>query len=101
MGELQKGISMLPPGRRRSGIETWFGGIRVAYQRQVLPIDLETAVTWGELSARMRRAGQNVAAADLLIAATALRHGLTVMTRNIRDFAPTGVELINPWPSEP
>ena len=97
MGEIQKGISLLPPGRRQRDIEAWFQDIRVYYADQILPINIEIALRWGELSAKTRRAGENIAAADLLIAATALQHGLTVMTRNVRDFTPTGVLLINPW----
>lgn len=99
IGETQKGISLLPAGRRKRNIEAWFQEIKISYADQILLIDIETALVWGELSARMRRVGQNIAAADLLIAATALQHGLTVMTRNVRDFAPTGALVIDPWAS--
>ncbi|HWV24215.1 MAG TPA: type II toxin-antitoxin system VapC family toxin [Thermomicrobiales bacterium] len=99
IGEIRKGVSLLPEGRRRNELEGWFLQIQSEFRSRVLPIDLETAVTWGELSAGMRRArprcGGPAHCRD------ALQHGLTVMTRNIRDSAPTGVELINAWPTEP
>lgn len=61
-----------------------------------LSLDSETARVWGELTARAQQQGRTVHMADGLIAATALRHGLHVMTRNVSDFEPTGVLLINP-----
>jgi predicted nucleic acid-binding protein len=63
----------------------------------MLPVDLETARLWGEITARGRKGGKTLAALDGLIAATALRHGLHLMTRNERDFADTGVLIVNPW----
>jgi len=101
LGELQKGISLLPMGRKRVELGNWFHGIQSQFAAQVVDIDLETALIWGEISANVRLSGRTVGDGDLLIAATALRHGMTVMTRNVRDFAPTGVELINPWQTEP
>ena len=100
MGEIRKGIGLLPRGHKRRGIEPWFNDLIDLYLNQILPIDLDTALVWGDLSASTRRAGENIAVADLLIAATALRHGLTVVTRNIRDFAPTGVNILNPWATD-
>ena len=67
------------------------------YADRVLPVDLETSHTWGELAAAAQRAGKIAPASDGLIAATARRHGLHVMTRNTEHFAPTGVLLLNPW----
>lgn len=97
MGELQKGISLLPLGRKRAELDNWFNGLQVRFAEQIVDIDLETSLIWGELSARIRLSGNTIGDADLLIAASALRHGFRVMTRNIRDFAPTGVLLVNPW----
>jgi predicted nucleic acid-binding protein len=64
----------------------------VDYGNRVLPLDLEVAMIWGRDSYRRRETSR-----DLLIAATALRHGLTVATRYVRDFAPTGAAVANPW----
>lgn len=97
MGELQKGISLLPLGRKRAELDNWFNGLQVRFAEQIVDIDLETSLIWGELSARIRLSGNTIGDADLLIAASALRHGFRVMTRNIRDFTPTGVLLVNPW----
>jgi len=67
------------------------------YSDRLLPIDLETSRIWGELVAIAQKAGRPVPAVDALIAATAIRHGLHIMTRNTADFEPTGVLLLNPW----
>ena len=58
-------------------------------------VDIPTARRWGQLSAALGHAG-----ADLLIAATALEHGLIVVTRNVRHFEPTGVEVLNPFTND-
>lgn len=72
-------------------------GLEQRFADRILPIDVEVARIWGELTARAQARGGQVAAADGLIAATAIRNGLHVMTRNIRDFEPTGAMLIDPW----
>ena len=65
---------------------------------RILPVDLEIAHLWGQLTARAQRQGRQIAAPDGLIAATARHHGLPVMTRNVGDFHPAGVRVVNPWP---
>ena len=67
------------------------------YADRLLPVDLETGRIWGQLTAAAQRKGRTVPAGDGLIAATAQRHGLHVITRNVDDFKETGVTLINPW----
>jgi hypothetical protein len=64
---------------------------------RLVPIDLETASIWGEITARSQLAGITLPAVDGLLAASALRNGLHLMTRNTRHFQVTGVMLINPW----
>jgi len=66
------------------------------YGERILPFDLETARRWGALSATLGNRS-----ADLMIAATALEHGLTVVSRNISDFAPTGVAVLDPFSQPP
>lgn len=56
-------------------------------------------MVWGELVAAAQKTGHTIGAVDGLIAATARRHGLYVMTRNVADFEPTGALLVNPWTS--
>jgi predicted nucleic acid-binding protein len=67
------------------------------YADRLLPIEHEICRLWGELAATAQKAGRVVPATDGLIAATALHHGLCVMTRNTANFEPTGVLIINPW----
>ena len=97
IGEIAKGVCLLDDGRRKRGLLEWLQTVKHDYSDRILQIDLETVEIWGELTARAQKAGETVAASDGLIAATALRHGLHVMTRNVDDFIPTGVLLINPW----
>lgn len=99
IGEIADGIGRMPAGARRTMYEEWFLGIRVSFGDRVLPIDVEVADVWGRLSAAAHRAGGRLDVADGLIAATALANGLTVVTRNVRDFRQTGVRIFDPWAS--
>ena len=87
-------MEKLPPGRRRAQIVAWLETELPAwFEDRVLPVDAGVADEWGRLLAKQG----TVPVVDSLIAATALRHRLTVVTRNECDFAATGVELLNPW----
>jgi predicted nucleic acid-binding protein len=97
MGEIQKGFSLLPEGRKRRDLDLWFAGLQTRFAGQILSIDLDTAIIWGQLSASTRLGRQRILAADLLIAASAIRHGLQVMTRNSRHFEASGALVVNPW----
>jgi predicted nucleic acid-binding protein len=97
LGELACGVARLGDGARKSALQDWLAGLGRDYADRIFGIDAETASLWGLMTARAQAAGRSVGAADGLIAATARRHGLTVMTRNVRDFAPTGVDVANPW----
>lgn len=97
LGELKKGIENLPPSARQTSLSEWFEQVVHSAQDRILPIDLETATIWGEVTAKAAAKGKQIPAVDGLIAATALRNGLHLMTRNIADFEPTGVMLVNPW----
>jgi predicted nucleic acid-binding protein len=97
IGEIAKGIALLREGRRKSGLLNWLQTLERLYGDWLLPVDLETSRIWGELTAAAQKVGRTVPASDGLIAATAWRHGLHVMTRNTVDFAATGVLLLNPW----
>jgi len=97
LGELAKGIALIDTGRRKTELESWLSGLHAQYSDRILPVDSETTLIWGEITAAARLNGRTIPAIDGLIAATALRHGMALMTRNIDDFAPTGVRLINPW----
>jgi predicted nucleic acid-binding protein len=97
MGELAKGIAQLPTGSRKRELSIWQTKLEQRYADHVLAIDLETARLWGELTARAQANGVQVPVSDGLIAATALRRGLHVLTRNTRHFAATGALVIDPW----
>lgn len=97
LGEIAKGIALLDDSKRKRSLRDWLETLEQAYGERILPVDLETVRIWGEVTAKAQRAGKVVAAADGLIAATALRYGLHVMTRNVDDFSPTEVLLLNPW----
>jgi toxin FitB len=97
LGEIIKGIGLLAPGKKKEGLQRWVQGIEQNYADRMLPIDGETSRIWGEITAQARAQGITVPAVDGLIAATALRYGLHLMTRNTADFAATGVLLTNPW----
>jgi predicted nucleic acid-binding protein len=96
-GELVKGIALVQSGQRKEALSTWLLGLEQFYGDRILPVDTEVARRWGEVTAQVRSQGVTIAAADGLIAATALRHGLHLMTRNERHFTATGVPVIDPW----
>jgi predicted nucleic acid-binding protein len=95
LGELELGILLLPAGARRQRLEQWFS--RVVAVIECLPWDAEVARRWAALCARLRQAGRAMPLLDSLIAATALRHDLTLVTRNRRDFAAAGVTILDPF----
>lgn len=99
IGEMDKGIALLPDGRRRRDMESVNRGALLAFGGHVLPIDLKIARLWGGLAARLRGQGFKFGAADELIAATALHHGLTVVTRDVLPFQVSGCKLLSPWSS--
>lgn len=95
LGEIRKGVELLADGRRRSRITAWLEiQLPAWFEDRVLAIDTGVADEWGRMMARIERP---VPAIDGLMAATALRHRLTVVTRNVRDFEATGAELLDPW----
>jgi predicted nucleic acid-binding protein len=97
IGEIAKGIALLDESRHKRALEAWLQTLERQYADRLLPVDLEISRIWGELTAAAQKARRTVPASDGLIAATARRHGLHVMTRNTADFEPTGVLLLNPW----
>ncbi len=95
LGELRFGILLLPRGKRRAGLERWF---RAGVERiRCLDWDADIGLRWAELLAGLRAAGRSMPVKDSLIAATALAHGLTVVTRNRSDFEKAGVEVLDPF----
>ena len=67
------------------------------YAARVLSVDAAVAATWGRMCAAAEQSRRHLSVVDGLIAATAIHHGLTVVTRKTKDFAPTGAPLLDPW----
>lgn len=97
LGELRKGIGALPEGRRKSALLRDYVRIRGRFEGRVLAVDDLVAERWGELAAQARRAGKHLHVIDGLLAATALVHGLVLVTRNTADFTSAPVPLEDPW----
>lgn len=99
LGELRFGILLLPKSKKRTALERWFDtGIE---RLHCLPWEAGTALTWAQLLARLRAGGRSMPTKDSLIAATALTHGLTVVTRNRVDFAKAAVRIVDPFDVKP
>lgn len=95
LGEIRFGIFLLPEGKRRRRLEDWFA--RGVESIHCLPWEAETGLRWARLLADLRRQGRAMPIKDSLIAATALHHGLAVVTRDRRDFEPAGLEIVDPF----
>lgn len=96
LGEIVYGISRLPESKARHELEAWLKQLETHFSSRVLPVNHVIARTWGELAAARSDSGRPLSAADGLIAATAIHHGLRLITRNTSDFDGTGVVVIDP-----
>lgn len=96
IGEIQRGIMRLPESRRRTELDEWLReGLLVRFNGRILPLTVDIMLTWGNLTA----AGRTLPAVDSMIAAIAICHNLTLVTRNVKDFDGTDVKILNPWDS--
>ncbi len=96
-GEIQYGIANLPLGTKRNQLSAWATVLAQKFEGRVLATDETVWRQFGELKASLRAIGRMQDALDMTIAATALTHGLALVTRNTRHFQDTGLQLINPW----
>ena len=95
LGEIALGIFVLPRGRKRAQLERWFEAL--ADRIDCLAWDAAISRRWAQLVADLRKKGQPLPVLDSMIAATALAHGLTVATHNVRDFRTAGVPALDPF----
>lgn len=98
LGEIRKGLAILPQSKRRTRLEAWLEvELQARFAGRILEIDTAVADRWGLLAAEAKRAGKALSAIDGLLAATALHHNLTIVSRNVNDFAGSQVPVLNPW----
>jgi tRNA(fMet)-specific endonuclease VapC len=98
VGEIQRGIERLPKSHRKTELLAWMNnGLLQRFGLRLLPLDAETMLQWGSLTARLEIAGRLLPVMDSLIAATALQNNLILATRNVADFLPCGMQITNPW----
>jgi len=97
-GEIRKGIALLRDASRRVALEAWLNSdLALRFAQRILPIDQAVADRWGRITAHASAAKSPLPVIDGLLAATALDHNLTLVTRNTKDVAATGVAVFNPW----
>lgn len=95
LGEIEYGILLLAEGRQRRQLREWFAN--KVRGLAILDFDAATATIWAQLLADLRRKATPMPVKDSLIAASAIKHGLAVATRNVADFAKANVKIINPF----
>jgi toxin FitB len=99
IGEIRKGIDLLDEDDpKRGALQSWLDrDLRVRFAGRLLPFDEWVAERWGQIEALAKRQRVTIPTIDAQLAATALHHGLTFVTRNMVDVRLTGVPLFNPW----
>jgi toxin FitB len=98
LGEIRKGSAGLPQGKRRTHLETWLEvELQARFDGRIVPIDKAVADRWGLIAAQAKQKGRALSVIDGLLAATALHHDLTVVSRNASDFTGTQVQFLDPW----
>lgn len=97
LAEIRRGIELLPVGKRRTQLELWQEDVVASFATRVLDVNKAVADRWALLSAASQRRGTPLAVMDGMIAATAIEHDLTLVTRNVGDFAGLGLVILNPW----
>ena len=95
--ELEVGMMLLPPGRRRDRIALANTRIVSAFKGRILPLDRAGAEWAARFHTDGRQRGRPISVSDALIAGTAMANDLTLVTRNVRDFEGLGVDMVNPW----
>jgi predicted nucleic acid-binding protein len=97
LGEIEEGIAYLGSTKKALDLNHWLLSLKQSFQGRILVLDEATLSTWGQLRGFAKQQGQVLPVIDSLLAASALTHKLTLVTRNTKDFVLTGVQLLNPW----
>ena len=98
LGEIRKGVAALPQSARRTALEAWLDSdLRLRFSKRILAIDEQVADRWGSLAGLPQKDGHPLPVIDGLLAATAIHHNLTLVTRNTGDTVAMGVAVFNPW----
>jgi len=98
LGEIEKGILKLRKAdpRRSQKLTAWLGKVEQRFAGRVLPLDAAALHVWAQFAAHAESGGQPLPVMDALLMASAQCHGLTIVTRNVRDFA-SYLQIFNPW----
>jgi predicted nucleic acid-binding protein len=98
IAEIRRGVALMDEGRKREALAEWLArDLPQRFEQRVLPVDEPVALAWGDLMGLAKRRGRGLSSMDGLIAATAMAQGLTLATRNTKDFEGFGLELFDPW----
>jgi len=98
IGEIRFGVELLPPSKRRTQLEQWLNrDLPEWFEGRILPVDQSISDRWGLLRAQAQMKGRPLSVIDALLAATALHHNLTLVSRNVSDFSVVGLAVVNPW----
>lgn len=98
IGEIRKGLERLESASKATKIGAWLDHELMArFDRRLLDVDLEVCNVWGRVCGTLSKRGRPQPVIDSLIAATAIAHGLTLVTRNVKDFADFDIKVVNPW----
>jgi predicted nucleic acid-binding protein len=98
IGEIQRGISKLSDTGRSNKLKEWLEDeLMLKFDSRILPLDVQVMQGWGILIAGLEKIGLKMPVIDSLIAATAVSLSFTIVTRNVKDFDNSGVQLLNPW----
>jgi len=96
-GELQRGVTRMPESKRRSELTLWLQQLQIGFENRILAFDQNVSEVWAHMTVQAETEGKSMTAFDSIIAATARAHECKLVTRNVRDFANAGINVLNPW----